>query len=248
MQKVDFEIQLPETERVRNLPIHEEYFWFKQNGTKRKLRLHDYVDVYQIPYLYEHLMEKLDSKSHTVLTSLLVEQFTQAGGTVEDMVVLDIGAGSGLVGKTLADLGVKSIVGIDIVPEAAQAAQRQYPGIYENYYVEDLTKLTEMTKQALNGRGFNCLICCSALSQGHVPADALSVVYNQVAPDGFIAFNVAQYFWEDNTKTGFRQQHSWVEDKAVFEVIQKHPYRHRFYTDGRPLEYLAIVGRKRSSF
>ncbi|NEQ62553.1 MAG: hypothetical protein F6K53_36280, partial [Moorea sp. SIO4A1] len=48
---------------------------------------------------------------HIVLTSLLVEQFTQAGGTVEDMVVLDMGAGSGLVAKTLADLGVKSIVG-----------------------------------------------------------------------------------------------------------------------------------------
>ncbi|NEP78529.1 MAG: methyltransferase domain-containing protein [Okeania sp. SIO3B3] len=248
MQKINFEIQLPEMESIRNLPIHEEYFWFKQNGTKRKLRLHDYIEVYQIPYLYEHLMEKLDSKSHTVLTSLLVEQFTQAGGIVEDMVVLDIGAGTGLVGKTLADLGVKSIVGIDIVPQAAQAAKSQYPGVYQNYYVEDLTKLTETTKQALNSRGFNCLICCSALSQGHVPADALSVVYNKVIPNGFIAFNVAQYFWEDDTETGFRQQHSWIEDRAVFEIIQKHPYRHRFYTDGRPLEYLGIVGRKRSSF
>ncbi|NEP85664.1 MAG: hypothetical protein F6K18_01830 [Okeania sp. SIO2C2] len=112
MQKVDFEIELPEIESVRNLSIHEEYFWLKQNGTQRKLRLHDYVEIYQVPYLYEHLMEKLESKSHTVVTSLLVEQFTQAGGKVEDMVVLDIGAGTGWVGKTLADLGVKSIVGI----------------------------------------------------------------------------------------------------------------------------------------
>lgn len=247
MQKVNFEIQLPEIESARNLSINEEYFWLKENGTERKMRLHDYHEIYKIPYLYEHLMAKLDSQSHTVLTSLLVEQFTQAEGTVEDMVVLDMGAGTGLVGKTLADLGVKSIVGIDIIPQAAQAARQQYPGVYENYYVEDLTKLTEMTKQALNSRGFNCLICCSALSLGHVPADALSVVFNRIAPNGWIAFNVAQYFWEDNTETGFRHQHSWVENEAVFEVMQMHPYRHRFYTDGRPLEYLAIAGRKRSS-
>lgn len=193
-------------------------------------------------------MEKLDCKSHSILGSLLVEHFTQADSKVEDMIVLDIGAGTGMVGKTLADSGVKSIVGIDIIPQAVQAAQRQYPGVYEDYYAEDLTKLTETTKQTLNSREFNCLICCSALSHGHVPADALSVVYNQIIPNGFIAFNVAQYFWEDNTENGFRQQHSWVENPDIFEIVQMYPYRHRFYTDGRPLEYLAIVGRKRSSF
>ncbi|NEP00588.1 MAG: methyltransferase domain-containing protein [Symploca sp. SIO2E9] len=248
MQKVDFEIQLPKIENARNLPIHEEFFWLNQNGTKRKLRLHDYVEVYKIPYLYEHLMEELDSQSHKVLTSLLVEQFTQASGTVEDMVVLDVGAGSGLVGQTLASLGVKSIVGIDIIPEAAQAADKQYPGIYENYYVEDLANLTEITKQALNLRGCNSLICCSALSKGHVPGDAFGVVFNQIAPNGLIAFNVAQYLWKDNTKAGFRHQHSWVENQDVFEIKQMHHYRHRFYMDGRPLEYLAIVGRKRCNF
>ncbi len=131
-------------------------------------------------------------------------------------------------------------MGIDIIPEAAQAARQQYPGVYENYYVEDLTNL--------NRRGFNSLICCSALSNGHVPADALSVVFNQIAPHGWIAFNVAQYFWKDKTKAGFRHQHSWVEDQVIFEIMRMHPYRHRFYTDGRPLEYLAIIGRKRSSF
>ena len=225
MQKVDFEIQLPEVEQVRNLPIHEEYFWFKQNGTKRKLRIHDYVEIYQIPYLYEHLMEKLGTQSHTVLSSLLVEQFTQAGGKVEDMVVLDMAAGSGLIGKTLASLGVKSIVGIDIIPEAAEAACQQYPGVYEHYYVEDLTKLTERTKQTLNPRGFNCLICCSALS--HVSADALKVVFNQIPPNGWIAFNLAQYSWEDNTEAGFRHQHSWGDNPAIFEIIQMHSYRHR---------------------
>ena len=46
-----------------------------------------------------------------------------------------------MVGKALADLGGKSIVGIDIMPEVKVAAEREYPGVYENYYVEDLSKL-----------------------------------------------------------------------------------------------------------
>ena len=105
MQKVDFEIKLPESDLY--LPIHEEYFWLSQNGTKRKLRLHDYAEVYRIPYLYEQIMEKLHCQSYTVLPSLLVEEVTRSGSKLEDMVVLDIGAGSGMVGKTLSDLGVK---------------------------------------------------------------------------------------------------------------------------------------------
>ena len=148
MKDLDFEIRIPE--EVGNLVIQEEFFWLNQNGKERKLRLHDYAEVYRIPYLYEHLMEKLHAKSHTVLSYLLIEQVIQAGGTVEDLVVLEVGAGSGMVGKALSDLGVKSITGIDILPEAAVAATRQYPEVYENYYVEDLTKLSSTTEESLS--------------------------------------------------------------------------------------------------
>ena len=94
MQKVNCEIQLPDIDSARNLTIQEEYFWLIQNGTKRKVRLHNYADLYKVPYLYEQAYQKLNNQSHIVLPSLLLEQFTQAGGAVEDMVVLDIGAGS----------------------------------------------------------------------------------------------------------------------------------------------------------
>ena len=74
MKDLDFEIRIPQ--EVSNLVIQEEFFWLKQNGKERKLRLHDYAEVYRIPYLYEYLMEKLHAKSHTVLSSLLIEFFS----------------------------------------------------------------------------------------------------------------------------------------------------------------------------
>lgn len=247
IENVDFEIELPEVESVRNLTIHEEFFWLIQNGQKRKIRLHNYSEIYKINFLYEYVMNQLDYQSHIVLSSLLVKQFTQAGGKIEDMVVLDMGAGTGLVGQTLANLGVKSIVGIDRIPEAAEAAQRQYPGIYENYYVGEFNLLHQGSRNTFTNRDFNCLMCCSAIAPGHI-GEEFSFIFNQITPQGWVAFNVAQYFWEDESEAGFHQQNSWVNHPNIFKIVETQTYRHRGYMDNRSLDYLAIVGRKISSF
>lgn len=247
MQKVDFEIQLPALESARNLPIQEEYFGLNHNGTKRKLRLHDYAEVYRIPHLYEYVMAKLQEKSHTVLSSLLIDQLTQAGGNIEDLVVLEVGAGSGMVGKALADLGVKSITGIDILPEAAEAAKREYPGVYQNYYVEDLTHLSDRAREMLTSRGFNCIVCGSALGFNHIPAQGWATAFNAIAPNGWIAFNVQKERWEDTSEASFVAWHPWVGEKNIFEITETHDYQHRFYLDGRPLHYVAIIGRKQAN-
>ena len=247
MQKVDFEIQLPETEIVRNLPIQEEFFWLSQNRKERKLRVHDYAQIYRIPHLYEHLMEKLQAKSHIVLSSLLIDRVTQAGGDVKDLIVLEVGAGSGMVGKALADLGVKSITGIDILPEAAQAAKRECPGVYENYYVEDLTNLSETARDTLSSRGFNCMVCASALTSNHVPPLGLATAFNLMAPNSWIAFNVKKELWEEKGEASFVAWHPWVGETDIFEIAQMHEYQHRFHLDGRPLYYIAIIGTKRAN-
>lgn len=245
MKDLNFKIRIPK--ESANLVIQEEFFWLNQNGKERKVRLHDYPEIYSIPYLYEYLMTKLQAKSHTVLSSLLIDRLTQAGGAVEDLVVLEVGAGSGMVGKALADLGVKSIAGIDIVPEAAEAAKRQYPGVYENYYVEDLTQLSAKTWDTLSSRGFNCIVCGSALGFNHIPALAWAKAYNMIAPNGWIAFNVQKERWEDKSENSFSAWHPWVAKTDIFEITQTHNYRHRFYMDGRSLEYVAIIGRKQSN-
>lgn len=247
MQKVDFEIQLPETEIVRNLPIQEEFFWLSQNGNEGKLRLHDYAQIYRIPHLYEYLMEKLQAKSHIVLSSLLIDKVTQAGGDVKDLIVLEVGAGSGMLGQALADLGVKSITGIDILPEAAQAAKRECLGVYENYYVEDLTNLSEKALDTLSSRGFNCMVCASALSSNHIPPLALATAFNLIAPNGSIAFNVQKEGWEEKGEASFVARNPWVAETDIFEIAQKHDYQHRFHMDGRPLYYKATIGTKRAN-
>ena len=244
MKKTDFQVRIPE--ETSNLVIQEEFFWISQDGIERKLKLHDYPEIYRVPHLYEYLMDKLKATSHDVLASLLIDKFTQAGRSIEDLVVLEVGAGSGMAGKALAERGVKSIVGIDIVPEAAIAAAREYPGVYENYYVEDLSKLSSDTEKALSNRGFNCILCGSALGFNHIPPQTWGKAYSMISRNSLVAFNVQKERWEDKSEKSFSAYHPWVDDTSVFKIALTHNYQHRFYMDGRSLNYVAVIGSKQA--
>jgi tRNA A58 N-methylase Trm61 len=163
-----FQVRFPEN--TGDLPIHKEYFFITENGQERRLKLHDYGEVYRIPGLYHYLaLEKLDYRSPEVMSELFVEHLNDRGESIQDLRLLELGAGSGLFGQTITKLGIDSIIGIDIVPEAAEAAQRDYPGVYQDYFVEDLTQLSTVAFDQLQARNFNGFVCCSALSAGHIP-------------------------------------------------------------------------------
>lgn len=243
MTSSNFQVRLPQ--EASNPAIHEEYFFLTQGGKERKLRLHDYDEIYQVPGLYEYLaFEIMNYQSPSVLSNLLIEQVTQAQQTLMDLRVLDFGAGSGLMGRLLADLGVKTLMGADIEPEAAQAAAREYPGVYSHYYTEDFTDLSPSAKHALESSEINCLVCCSALS--HIPQTALSTAFNLIQPNGWLAFNVELETWQQQGADSFRGKNPWLDDSNIFNVQQQHPYLHRYYMDGRPLEYMAVIGRKQA--
>ena len=59
--------------------------------------------------------------------------------TAAKLRVLDVGAGNGMVGEELDRMGARHIVGVDIIPEAKEAAERDRPGVYDDYFVVDLT-------------------------------------------------------------------------------------------------------------
>ena len=57
MNETTFEIRLPEN--IEQLPINEEYFFVTQNNQERRLKLHDYDEVYSIPGLYEYIAKEI---------------------------------------------------------------------------------------------------------------------------------------------------------------------------------------------
>ena len=50
--------------------------------------------------------------------------------------MLDLGAGTGLVGELVHHLGIAAVVGLDALPAAREAALRDRPAVYRDYLVE----------------------------------------------------------------------------------------------------------------
>ena len=71
-------------------------------GQPQRFRLHDYNEIYRVPGLYEELFyHKLECCSPTRTANLLVDLLADSGEDLSDCVVMDLGAGNGMVADEL---------------------------------------------------------------------------------------------------------------------------------------------------
>ncbi len=215
------------------------------DGEVRRIRFHDYHEIYTVPGLYEQLFyDELKCDSPRTIAGLLGEQLDDTSAA--DLRVLDVGAGNGMVGEELDRMGAKHIVGVDIIEEAAEAAQRDRPGIYDDYVVVDLTDVPPATHAELSEHRFNCLTTVAALGFGDIPPEAFTEAYNLVEDGGLIAFNIKEKFVEDGDRSGFEELISQSLENGTMDLQAERRYRHRLSVAGDPLYYMAMVARKRA--
>lgn len=224
----------------------EEWCEITTDGERRRIRFHDYHELYAVPGLYERIFyDHLKCDSPRTVCSLLAEDLAESGIDAADLHVLDVGAGNGMVGEELAKLGVETIVGIDIVDEAREATQRDRPGVYEDYLIADLTDLTPKEQRSLDEQRFTCLTSVAALGFGDIPPEAFAAAYNTVEPGGRIVFNIKERFIDDGDKSGFQSMIERALDDGALELKGERRYRHRLSLAGNPLHYVAMVAEKR---
>jgi SAM-dependent methyltransferase len=215
------------------------------NGTTRKIRFHDYHEIYSVPGLYEYLFyEHLECCSPQVVCGLLEDALSDADVDASTLRVLDLGAGNGMVGQELADLGADMIAGVDLLPEAAAAAERDRPGVYDDYLVLDLTELSGGLRRELRERRFNALVSVAALGFGDIPPRAFAEAFNLVEDGGWIAFNIKEDFLGDGEPTGFSRLIGSILESGIVEQRAEKVYRHRLSANGDALDYVALVGVK----
>jgi predicted TPR repeat methyltransferase len=217
------------------------------DGEVRRIRFHDYHEIYNLPGLYEQLFyDELKCVSPTVLTELLTDTMAETGvdpGTID---ALDIGAGNGMVGEELVKRGIRSVVGVDIIQEAADAAERDRPDVYDDYFVEDLTDLPPGVERTIRERGFTCMTTAAALGFGDIPPLAFAIALNLLADDAWVAFTIKDQFLDpDKSESGFSTLVNRLCDEGRLEVMAKRRYRHRMAVDGRELHYVAVIARRR---
>lgn len=239
-----YNLRLPPTE-PHLLSQGEAYFLLQEGQDEINIRFHEYVEIYKRKGLYEHLYyDRLKCVSPTKVCEILINVLRENHVETSELRVLDVGAGNGMVGDILAKQGMARIVGADILPEARAACERDRPGVYDAYYVDDLTALGPARLEELQSWRLDCMTTVAALGFNDIPPLAFAVAYNLIQQGGWIAFNIKETFLNAADSSGFSQL---VKDMLLSDILEVHHlerYRHRISIDGRPLFYYAIVGKK----
>lgn len=229
------------------LDQNEAYFYLIDGDTKRKIRFHDYHTIYTIPGLYEQLFyERLKCCSHRKVTEILRTTVEQSHMDIAQLRVLDFAAGNGMVGEVLKDYGVSRIVGIDILPEAREACERDRPGVYDEYYVADVTKANKELKEEIASWSLDCLVTVAALGYS-VPTKAFFTAFNLLNPNGWVAFNIKETFLHDSDRSGFAEAIRKLMFSDYLDLYHLERYTHRYSIEGEPLYYIALAGKKKDS-
>jgi len=239
-----YEIRFPVADQTL-LEQGESCFTTGDVGHETKIRFHDYSAIYARPGLYEQLFyERLKCTSPRKLTKLLHQVVSEAGEDPSQLRVLDVGAGNGMVGELLIEQGTSRVVGVDIIPDAREAAARDRPGVYDAYYVADLTDPRDPALKDLESWNFDAMTCVAAIGFGDIPVAAFRTAYNLIADQGWIAFNIKESFLDRGDTSGFSQLIQRMIHDGYMRVHHLERYRHRLSIEGRPLHYYAVVGRK----
>lgn len=219
--------------------------WVRQGG-EEKIRLHDYRRLYEIPGLYHHLIyERLQCRSPQMLAEMLSRTVRQAGENPHELRVLDFGAGDGAGGRELRKRAAcEMLVGIDIIPEAKAAAERENPGVYDFYYVMDLLNMDARDRQRIRSLGLNCLFVAGALGFDDIQGGAFRNAFNMLLPHAWVIFNIKDAFTSGKTESGFGDVLQSMESGGCLSVSQKSRHFHRFSLAGKSIYYHAVVGRK----
>lgn len=246
MKRFKHNIKLPANE-PHSLEQDEAYFMLNENNQDKNIYFHDYAEIYNHKDLYEQLFyERLKCISPVKVCDILKNVLIQNHVEMSELRVLDVGAGNGMMGELLIKSGIARVVGVDILPEACLACERDRPGTYDAYYVVDLVTMDDATKADILSWNIDCMTTVAALGFHDIPPYAFAQAFNLVQTGGWIAFNIKETFLQVSDHSGFS---TLVKDMILADILEIHHlerYRHRISIDGRALYYYALVGKKES--
>ena len=237
-----FLFQIP---REEGLDQDEEWFSVQIGGTWKKFRIHDYVEIFRTPGLYEALVyDVLRCRTPRHLVQLFCHVLANWPTEPEDLRVLDLGAGNGVVGERLRELDVDRLVGVDILPEAAAATERDRPGVYDDYVVVDLCDPDAQSLDRIRRQRPNALFTVAALGFGDIPPTAFRTAFNAITTPGWLALTIKEDFLESSDDTGFSELLRQMMARKIVHEQARLRIRHRTAVNGEPIFYVGIVARK----
>jgi SAM-dependent methyltransferase len=212
------------------------------SGGEEIVHLHDYERIYDVPGLYERIVQDmLRCCSPQVAVDGLALAFAELGLDPAEAVLLDLGAGTGLVGELARGLGVRDVIGVDALEAARTASLRDRPGVYADYLVGDLAAPGSELLARLRRYRPTALISAGAFGGTHAPPAALQNALTLLPQGGPVVFTIDERWTQTDDAGGFRAALSGWFTSGRLTLLRRSRFQHRVSTTRAPIHYELVV-------
>ncbi len=168
--------------------------------------------------LYDDWAETYDegfAKAHDYNTPDIIAELYAERTQDKTARVLDIGAGTGLVGEGLIQRGVANIDALDISVPMLDVAKRK--GYYQNLIIADLNADLDIANNTYGG-----ITSTGTFTHGHVGPDAINGLMRIASPGALFILGIKDVIYESG---GFAAKFAELETQiSDFEIIEKAGY------------------------
>ena len=145
------------------------------------------------------------------VSHIKISSFFKKHARNTDAPILDVGAGTGLVGECLYKMGHKKIIGIDISPEMLE--QARFKGCYSSLVEADVTK-----KIPLKNNSIGAVVSAGTFTHGHVGPDAFDELLRITKPGGLFVLSINSKVF---IKGGFQEKFLRIKNSISVPVFNE---------------------------
>ncbi len=128
----------------------------------------------------------------------------------KDARVLDAGAGTGLAGEILRNLGYQEIVAMDLSQGMLDEARKK--GAYQEFHQMVMGETLDFPSGS-----FGAVITVGVFTVGHAPASSLDELVRITRPGGHIAFSLRPDVYEND---GFKEKQTELESTGKWKLVE----------------------------
>lgn len=128
----------------------------------------------------------------------------------KDARILDAGAGTGLVGAVLAQMGYGLMVAMDLSEGMLDEARKK--GVYQDFHQMVMGETLDYETDS-----FDAVVTVGVLTVGHAPANSLDELVRVTKPGGHIVFSLRPDVYEEN---GFRKKQNELEAQGKWKLTE----------------------------
>ena len=124
--------------------------------------------------------------------------------------ILDAGAGTGLVGEVLTEMGYSNLVAMDLSLGMLEEARRKE--VYREYH-----KMTLGEHLGFADGAFDAVIAVGVFTVGHAPANSFDELVRITKPSGYIVFSLRPDTYE---AAGFKQKQDELSSAGMWTLSE----------------------------